>query len=826
MAAVVGYRHPQPHQPAPPMMRYQSAPPPYPPGMGLATAGAATPDPRRRSLATRIAWQKRQRRNKKSMLSRVLVSISIALAAVVLIAGFAGTAYGYSYYQQQLPQMQKYANKQISQNTRIYDRNGVLLYEAYNQSTDNQQGRRVAVRYEDIPQVMQDAMISIEDKTFWTNEGVDLNAIIRAATSSNGGASTLTQQLIKNLSGNNQYSYARKIQEAAMAVGLTQNYSKAKILEMYFNVAPFGANTYGVEVAAEDLFGLKPVCNVGQVCVPGISKLEYNQQTQQNDPILGLARASLLAGIPNNPSLYDPTLGPTQKQGILNRQKLVLAQMIDQGRLLDGKPITEAMAQQAEALSAKMIFKPYRGIKRAPNFVDYVVQQIEAALGNGNAQAGVYNFLTGGYNIRTTIDVNLVDYAQRAIQRHLYQPEVQKALGYTATLNVDNNVNNAAVVVLDSKNGEVLAMNGSADYNSNDPKVAGQYNAAVGARPPGSTFKPFDYATAFQMGWTPGVVLQDTRTYFPNGAAAGTSVYASNDPTSNQMNADEGIYSPSDYGQKYWEKAFTIRFATANSFNISAIRALQYTGQQAVLDMTRRMGITGLKAEGLSMAIGSQDVSPLQMASAYQTFANGGKHVPPQTILDIWDNYGHSLYHYNENNPPATQVFSQQVAYMMTSVLIDEPSRNFEFSGDHDLSFSDIDETCMTEAQCGHQLAAKTGTTDSFADNWTIGYTPDVTVAVWAGNSDDSPMNNVIGITGAAPIFHSVVERVLDHCNYNAPYVDIASYSDGVPCGPDYHFRFSNGHEQWTFPIPDGLTQSVPDGLSGDSAQVDWMLQQ
>ena len=387
-------------------------------------------------------------------------------------------------------------------------------------------------------------------------------------------------------------------------------------------------------------------------------------------------------------------------------------------------------------------------------------------------------------------------------------------------------MNNAAVVVLDLKNGEVLAMNGSANYNSKDPKVEGAFNAATHGRPPGSTFKPFDYATAFEMGWTPGIILQDTRTYFPNGAAAGTTVQTINDATHNQMNADAGIYSPSDYGQKYWEKAFTIRFATANSFNISAIRAMQYTGQQEILDTTRRMGITGLKAEGLSMAIGSQDVSPLQMASAYQTFADGGLHVPPQEILDIWDNYGNSLYQYNENNPSATQVFSPEVSYMMTSVLIDEPSRNFEFAGDHDLSFSDIDVTCDTNPQCGHQLAAKTGTTDSFADNWTIGYTPDVTVAVWAGNSDDSAMNDVVGITGAAPIFHSVIERVLDHCNYSVAPYDDASYSDGVPCGPDYNFRFSNGHEQWTFPISSDVAQSYPTGMPPGSAQADWMLQQ
>ena len=186
-------------------------------GSGLATPGIRVVD------RLRIAWQKRQRRNKKNTLNRVMMSVSIVLLVIVLLTGFAGTAYGYSFDEQQLPLMQKYANKQISQNTRIYDRNGVLLYEAYNQSLENQQGRRVAVRYEDIPEVMQDAMISIEDKTFWTNEGVDLNAIIRAASNNNGGASTLTQQLIKNLSGNNQYTYTRKLQEAAMAIGLTQN---------------------------------------------------------------------------------------------------------------------------------------------------------------------------------------------------------------------------------------------------------------------------------------------------------------------------------------------------------------------------------------------------------------------------------------------------------------------------------------------------------------------------------------------------------------------------------------------------------------------------
>jgi membrane carboxypeptidase/penicillin-binding protein PbpC len=161
----------------------------------------------------------------------------------------------------------------------------------------------------------------------------------------------------------------------------------------------------------------------------------------------------------------------------------------------------------------------------------------------------------------------------------------------------------------------------------------------------------------------------------------------------------------------------------------------------------------------------------------------------------------------------------------MTSVLIDEPSRASEFYGDHDLSFSDIDGSCLYSAQCGHQLAAKTGTTDSFADNWTIGYTPDVTVAVWAGNSNDTPMDNVVGITGAAPIFHSVIERALGYCNVTDATVPGYSYNDGIPCGPDYSFRFSK-NPTWTFPIPDGVVQSKPIDPSAGSAEYDWMLQQ
>ncbi|GLV57384.1 hypothetical protein KDH_42200 [Dictyobacter sp. S3.2.2.5] len=806
VAAVAGH---QVQPPAPYMDYYR---PPSPPGPHQPVIRTSRPWKRSRALRINQHIRQRRLRTRNSGPTRALVIALVCLLALVVLASFGSSAYAYSFYVQQQPRMEEFANQHIDQNTRIYDRNGQLLYEAYDNTSSAYSGRRVTVRYQDIPLVMQNAMTSIEDKTFWTNEGVDPLAIVRAGASQYGGASTLTQQVIKNLTRDNSPTYQRKLNEAAMAIALTQQYSKAKIMEMYFNVAPFGAQTYGVEVATEDYFGLRPICKTNQPCIPGISKLAYNSKTKKNDPILALARASFLAGQPNAPSATDPTLGADNKQRALDRQKLVLNAMITQGMTIDGQPdspkITQADAQKAEALMAKQTFKPYQRQMQAPHFVQYVIDQMTQALGGGNA--GAHAFLTGGYNIRTTLDLNLYNYIQKEVTRHIYQPDVQKVTGAYVTLSENNNVHDAAVVVLDSKTGEILGMDGSADFNSNDPRVNGQYNVAIHARPPGSTFKPFDYATAFQMGWNPAVMLEDNETIFPTSNNVGVQV-----PTiQSQIDAlsESGtFYAPSDYGKTWTFEPHSVRYSTAGSLNVAAIKTMQFASGKAVLNTMQRLGINTQVNDGLAWAIGARDIAPLQMANAYETFANQGVRVQPQSILDVWDNLGNNLFHYNLEKPVSGRVFSPQVAYLMTSVLVDEPDRNVEFSGDHDLSFTDKDPNCAVVLYCEHQVAAKTGTTDSFRDNWTVGYTPDVTVAVWVGNADNSPMYNVIGITGAAPIWHNVMERAVGFCNQDI---------DGVPCGPNYHFRFSN-NPTWKFPIPAGVTQtslSSATGMQGGGA--------
>src|SRR6266496_4447166 len=277
--------------------------------------------PWKRSHAVRVAMQMRHRRERwkqgRPTGQKIWTTIFTIFALLVVITISSGAASGYAYYQSQLPHLQGLANQQIEQSTRIYDRNNQLLYTAY----DNATGRGTPVTYNYIPGVMQDAMVAAEDHTFWDNSGIDPQGILRAATqySSSGsvqsGGSTITQQVVKNLTHNTQVSLQRKFPEAALAIGLTQQYPKWKILEMYFNISPFGAQELGVDAAAEDYFGLNPKCNQNFECIPAIAYLglsnKYNPKVKPD--LLALARASLLAGMPQNPVSYDPTLGKANK---------------------------------------------------------------------------------------------------------------------------------------------------------------------------------------------------------------------------------------------------------------------------------------------------------------------------------------------------------------------------------------------------------------------------------------------------------------------------------------------------------------------------------
>lgn len=807
-------RQPTPPVDPGPQMRYRQPQPPMPAGAFPDQPGSAYQQPWHVSRAQRVTRLVRKRRERfgsnGKRIGKIITSILLGLVLVLLVSG---TISVYADYQSQLPRVQDLANQQIPQSSRMYDRNGKLLYTFY----DGKYGRSTPVSYNHIPGFMQDAQIAAEDKTFWTNSGVDFQATLRSALEDatshqiKTGASTLTQQVIKNLTGNGQVTPQRKINEALLAMGLTQQYPKWKILEMYFNIAPYGGQEQGIEAAAQDFFGLKPQCDAHFKCTPAIAFLDRDltkcktvadEATCAVDPILGLARASLMAGIPQNPLAFDPINNADNLQALYQRQDYVLGQMMSDGMSINlglgsqaqpAEPITPQIIQQTETITKNIKFTGFQGGDSAPHFVRWVQLTLATSLGKGDYNAGLSILERSGLNIRTTLDSNLETYVESALTRHIDKPEVQPFMGnFPQTLSKSDNLHDSAAVVMDAKTGEVLAMDGSVDWNDTSTAGSGQVNMALAPRQPGSSFKPIVLATAYEMGWYPGIVVPDFKTYFPKGL-------------STNLPAQTSTYVPQDYGKTgtYHNQPTNIAQAIANSYNIPALKMQDFAGLQNVYNMAARLGITSINPQKdlvPSMALGVDAVSLLQMVGAYQTFANQGTRIPPHNILDIWDNYGHNLYHYDPTHPDGASVLSPQVAYLVTSTLDNETLRAAEFGNDHVLSMWDWRLPDGTHPD----VASKTGTTDSFKDNWTLGYTPDVVVGVWSGNADDSPMVNSIGVTGAAPIWHSIIEYISGKCN---------TASDQIAC-PPLDFNYTDRH----FILPDGVVQhqvNTANGLAG-----------
>ncbi|HEX7734992.1 MAG TPA: transglycosylase domain-containing protein [Ktedonobacteraceae bacterium] len=827
-------RRPAPNVDPNPMVRYRGPQPPAPPAVRPVPTKT---EPWRRSRVQRITHLIKRRRERflrnAPGSKRISIAILSSIAGLLLILISSLVGYAYNFYEAELPKLQNLANSQIAQTTRIYDRHGTLLNTLYDNTTWGLGGRSTPISYYDLPGVLQDAQIAAEDPSFWTNNGIDPQGTLRALTEYfshggqvAGGGSTLTQQLIKNLSHNNDdRSFQNKASEAALAVALTQQYSKKKVLEMYFNDSPYGSQESGVEAAVEDYFGLKPQCNTKHQCVPAIqfldrdlsqctvTKPQIDETSCAVDPILALTRAAMLAGIPQNPTSFDPSTDP---QNLVNLLKYRLPYVLDQMHL-DGmsinlglgdkddirQSITDDIISQVEAKAATLKIVGFHQTMLAPHFTQWVITTLSNQLGKGDPVVGLQILKTSGLNIYTTLDLNLEQFIEKDIKHNLRDRVLQVYPVSYGPLNTVFNVNDSAAVVMNAKTGEVLAMVGSADYNDtkgNDPQsykqVAGQYNAATAYRQPGSTMKPFVYATAFMEGWYPGIRMIDSKTIFPT--------------------AGGGTYTPHDYLNANNSKILEdIRLSLANSYNIPAVKALMYAGLGNVVNTLRRAGITAVdtdlwrlqqkypgetleQAFGAALALGAAEVPLIQMVDAYQTFADNGLHIPYHNILDIYDNYGNNLAHYDPTKPNASRVFSQQISFLITNMISDDYARRYEFAGIHTLTMYNWN---------NQPVAAKTGTTDDFKDNWTLGYTTNLVVGVWSGNADNKPMaNNVIGITGAGPIWNDIIE-----------------YASGRPMlGMHTDLNLPPGN----FPTPGGVVQSTfntYNGLKG-SGFTDWII--
>lgn len=613
------------------------------------------------------------------------------------------------------------------QTTKIYDRNGIALFDIVDEDT----GRRHEVSLDEISPLVISATIATEDATFFSNPGIDPYGIARAVLINLGGegqsgASTITQQLVRavNLPEKDEQSYARKVREAIQAVRFTQEYSKTTILEMYLNDIYYGHLAYGIDAAALTYFGK----SAGNLTLP---------------------EAALLAGLPQSPTQYDPFVNPDIAK---RRQGIVLDLMVKQDMITQD----EADIAKADVL----ILRPYKPALRAPHFVYHVKDYLEKLYG---PQAN-----TAGLIVTTTLDLRVQEAAEKVARDRIDELRRQRAT-------------NASIVIMKPGTGEILAMVGSVDYN--DTSIDGQVNVSTRERQPGSSFKPITYASAFEKGWTPGTVVLDTLTAFPN---PGQKPYTPHN------------YDGRDHG---W---VTIRESLGNSYNIPAVKALQFAGVQEVIDTAHDMGIQGLNRGlgwyGLSLTLGGGEVTLLDMTNAYSTFANGGVEVDANPILKIEDAQGRIIncnlaYVKTDQSCSAVQqkpfakgngqVLDPRHAYMISSILSDNRARSSAFGPNSPLKMS-------------FPAAAKTGTTDDNRDSWTMGYTPNLTVGVWVGNSNNAQMLKVTGAIGAAVIWHNMMEVFYK----NKDFVNLV--------------RDSDGELQTDFVQPSGLIKDAACSAKGD----------
>lgn len=584
---------------------------------------------------------------------------------------FIFTTISIAWMSRNLPNPDKLTDRKVSQSTKIYDRTGEhLLYEIF---TDK---RRTIIEYEEIPQQLIDAVIATEDTKFYEHNGIRPLSILRAIvfgifTSKRiSGTSTLTQQLVKNAILTNERSVTRKIKEVILSLRLEQKYSKEQILKIYFNEIPYGSTNYGVEAAAQNYYG-KSVKD------------------------LGLSELATLAGLPKAPTTYL-----NDKQVLRVRRDFVLKRMFDEGY------ISEDQKTQTQALDITLEQR-FDNIK-APHFVLYVKEKLVEMFGENMVN-------TEGLRVVTTLDYEKQEAAEKAISE--VGAKKLEAAG----------ANNASLVSLDPKNGNILAMVGSADFFNDD--INGQFNVATqGLRQPGSSFKPIIYAAAFEKGYTPDTVLYDVVTDF--------SVYGDS-------------YKPLNYNLKELGPV-SMRQALQGSLNIPAVKTLYLVGAEKGVDFAKRLGYTtlGEGSFGLSLVLGGGEVKLLEHVSAYGVFANDGIRHEPVSILQVEENNGNILFAHKEKR--GERVLDKNITAIMSNVLSDDTARAFAFGAGGVLTLP------------GRPVSAKTGTTNAYVDAWTVGYTPDLVAGVWAGNTNNKEMKRGFGGSSvAAPIWKAFMLEAL-----------------------------------------------------------------
>ncbi len=589
-----------------------------------------------------------------------------------------------------------------SAGSRIFDRNGNLLYEF----VDPLSGLKNTVPLSEISPWLKAATISTEDASFYDNPGVNIKGLLRAAMENltpfgpgffkGSGGSSITQQLVKNVyippEERAERSLGRKVKEVILAIELKRRYDDDQILEWYLNQVYYGNFAYGAEAASWRYFG-KPAKD------------------------LTLAEAAMLAGIPSAPGDYTPVI-PENRPEATRRQHYVLDLMVEHDYI--------SQRQADEAKQEELTFEEGTFPIRAPHFVFYVRDVLISMCEKGRLELPedtdcsqlVYR---GGLRVTTSLDLPLQQRAEGIIEEQISAIEGRYG-GH-----------NAAAVVIEPATGEILAMVGSRNYFRED--IDGQVNITISERSPGSSIKVYTYLTAFLHGWTPATVVRD-----------------------------EPIDIKSDSGQpiQNWNFKFkgpvTVRTALAESINIPAIRTILAVGVDRVVDTAHKMGITSLNDPGRygpALTLGGGEVKLLDHTYAYSVFANNGlmvgmpsvedlpsgyRQLDPAAILRVENALGTVLYEYT--GADSLQVVPAPYAYLITDIL---SKSAIQWSG----------------LPISRPAAAKTGTSEGFRDALVMGYTPDRAVGVWMGNADNTPMaEGTFSFAGSGPIWKGIMEAV------------------------------------------------------------------
>lgn len=584
--------------------------------------------------------------------------------AILGVVGFFCMTLFIAWLTRDLPDPDNLQDRVVVESTKMYDRTGKhLLYEMYDGK------KRTVVETAELPRYVIEATIAIEDSHFYEHKGIRWPSLARAIvsdifrlSSGRGGASTLTQQLVKNAILTNEKSLSRKIKEGILALQIERIYSKDQILKLYFNEIPYGSTNYGIESAAQAYFG-KPA------------------------KTLTIAEAATLAAMPQAPTRY------IQRPDLLKgRRDYILRRMKDLGYISESE-MTEALAQNSD-------IRPVKGVSIAPHFVDYLTGQLVEQFGEKTLDQG-------GLKITTTIDYDLQVAANAIVKKGVEAAEKK----YNAT--------NGALLSIDAKTGEILAMVGSRDYF--DEERGGMFNVVTqSVRQPGSSFKPIVYAAAFEKGFPPETVLYDAQTKF---------------------NYDGQSYEPHNYDGTT-HGPVTLRQALQGSLNIPAVKTIFLVGIDSALDFAARLGYTTFTDRtkfGPSVVLGGGGVKMIEHVRAYGAFANGGLMNEPIGILKVEDKKGNDL---TPKRKEARQVVTPEIAATLSNVLSDNAARAYVFGTNNRLTLG------------SRPVAAKTGTTNDYHDAWTMGYTPQVVTGVWIGNNNNAVMKRgADGSVIAAPIW-------------------------------------------------------------------------